>query len=1056
MPIREIANGRSEEDEGNAEPKVDIVAVHGLNPLNKENHAFDTWQKSDGTGNGHLWLRDTFPTAQPNARIFLYSYDSRPTFSENKDRFIQEASLLLEWISVKREKDPKRPLIFIGHSLGGILIKQALVNAHANPEYREVKEATRCLAFFGTPHGGPSDDLGIRFAKACVAIVHALPGIPSNDIMEALKKGSLFSDVLQENWRHQLGQYSIVSFYEGRGNVVPRESATIGLPGDREKMIKIDASHSNMCRFDPNMEEDCDNYELVERNLKRLCDIALRPIRATLEKDINDLLASLRKHAANPRALKISEAHHNTFEWIWTPSKDRTGFTDWLTSDLGLLWLNGKPGSGKSTLIKYLATHTRSLKTLQDIQRTQAPVVVPFYFSDQGAEHEKSFVGFLHSIIYQILFRCEDLRPLILPIFEDVKARSVTVLQGRDWKRVEDGTWTQAELESALEVIIKRSQVERSICLFIDGLDECSEIKARDLDFLSRITSSQKRPLTIKACIASRPLNSIQLRMVHYPSIELQKWTTDDISTYVFDRLDQTTRLVWNQALPESELDQKIIPEVVKRASGIFTWVKIAVDELSLGLEQGDTSQELFDKLSGLPSALKELYTKMIDDIPDAYLHDTCNYFRLILSWPGIPNLIEFTLAAHPEEGAKGDTVLPWGDIRPHKRDQICRNMRRRLQSRCKGLLDLVPDDPRQPCLDHEGISFKGLSFTHGTAKSYVTRKGFLEELEARANQKNLKEPNVALALYWFQTIKYDSWLYKPITGERSFETLYLILRQTWDVEVKTGHSLREFLDDLNKLWENACLHLQTTNSAVWHVPNERLWRETNNNWSDMFLQQFAHKWGTFGFPPGSNFDCLAVASNLIFYIQDKIEDGSINGSYARQLVPFAVTSTPKGKRPKAATNMVSLLLTHHSLSSSLPRGHLLWGPALQMNPTNIITVIRDLLERGASPNEMIVFGAYSGTALHQLVSLFSGNMGELGLWVQEWLDIGGNFHARDSNGDSVLDLILHKKPGLRRHIFHNTTFLEDEKNRAVDSGDLDFEEIGQLDGPSAKRPRLT
>lgn len=37
--------------------------------------------------------------------------------------------------------------------------------------------------------------------------------------MEALKKGSLFSDSLQTQWRHQLDRYKIVTFYEGIGNV---------------------------------------------------------------------------------------------------------------------------------------------------------------------------------------------------------------------------------------------------------------------------------------------------------------------------------------------------------------------------------------------------------------------------------------------------------------------------------------------------------------------------------------------------------------------------------------------------------------------------------------------------------------------------------------------------------------------------------------------------------------------------------------------------------------------------------------------------------------------
>jgi hypothetical protein len=75
------------------------------------------------------------------------------------------------------------------------------------------------LMFFGTPHSGPTNDLKVKFGKACVGIAQSMPWKVSNDIMEALKKGSLFSDVLQEHWRHQLEQYQIISFYEGIGNV---------------------------------------------------------------------------------------------------------------------------------------------------------------------------------------------------------------------------------------------------------------------------------------------------------------------------------------------------------------------------------------------------------------------------------------------------------------------------------------------------------------------------------------------------------------------------------------------------------------------------------------------------------------------------------------------------------------------------------------------------------------------------------------------------------------------------------------------------------------------
>jgi len=133
--------------------------------------------------------------------------------------------------------------------------------------------------------------LQVSFGKACVSILQSVPGNPSNDIMEALKNGSLYSDILKENWRHQLEKYRIVSFYEGIGNVcimfplvispnflqlVPRESAIFGLPGDRENVVKLDAKHENMCRFDPLNQTDKKNYFYVEGNISELVAAAIK------------------------------------------------------------------------------------------------------------------------------------------------------------------------------------------------------------------------------------------------------------------------------------------------------------------------------------------------------------------------------------------------------------------------------------------------------------------------------------------------------------------------------------------------------------------------------------------------------------------------------------------------------------------------------------------------------------------------------------------------------------------------------------------------------------
>jgi hypothetical protein len=57
---------------------------------------------------------------------------------------------------------------------------------------------------------------------------------------------------------------------------VPRDSAVIGLSGEREHAVRLNAEHSDMCRFDLSIQNDEDNYQLVEANLEELCTEALK------------------------------------------------------------------------------------------------------------------------------------------------------------------------------------------------------------------------------------------------------------------------------------------------------------------------------------------------------------------------------------------------------------------------------------------------------------------------------------------------------------------------------------------------------------------------------------------------------------------------------------------------------------------------------------------------------------------------------------------------------------------------------------------------------------
>lgn len=237
-------------------PEIDLVFVHGLNPFSNQNHAYDTWTHQ----NGRCWLYHFLPDDIPEARIWIFGYNSNVATDVSEARIKDHADVLLDRLQQKRKEGRRHgdiPIIFVGHSLGGLVIKQALLNARDNSFFNPVSKSTYGLVFFGTPHqggrGGAFGSLAARIAKFVSA------DRADNDLLECLKANSLFTQEASERFSHQLENYKVISFFETKPMklgvrgiseiVVDRQSAVLNLGGSRERREALNADHSAMCKI---------------------------------------------------------------------------------------------------------------------------------------------------------------------------------------------------------------------------------------------------------------------------------------------------------------------------------------------------------------------------------------------------------------------------------------------------------------------------------------------------------------------------------------------------------------------------------------------------------------------------------------------------------------------------------------------------------------------------------------------------------------------------------------------------------------------------------------
>ena len=125
---------------------VDVLAVPGLG-----GHPYGSFVDK---GDGHMWLSESLPRDMPTARVMIYGYESGLQDSTSFAGLDDLAGSLRAALCHLLESGEQRRLILIGHSLGGLLIKEALIQmTESNSGLDQARRIVGAL-FFGVPNDG--------------------------------------------------------------------------------------------------------------------------------------------------------------------------------------------------------------------------------------------------------------------------------------------------------------------------------------------------------------------------------------------------------------------------------------------------------------------------------------------------------------------------------------------------------------------------------------------------------------------------------------------------------------------------------------------------------------------------------------------------------------------------------------------------------------------------------------------------------------------------------------------------------------------------------------
>ncbi|KAK3305963.1 uncharacterized protein B0T15DRAFT_215122 [Chaetomium strumarium] len=552
----------------------------------------------------------------PQARVLCFQYNGLigRAGARSVVNIRSLATALLYHIDLHRCQpvEASRPIIFVGHSLGGVIIKQAFTLAHnESGRYKHLAEATCGIMFFATPHRSALDEKGRDYAERLLIAVGTY-GLkrrmkhvpwprtsvvePTPRMLQGIQRhsGNLLTYITTDFLNKLAKTVTIVNFIEENETewlktaVVSDEEAD--LDQERADSQYLAGDHIGICKFSAGEDE---HFRTVHESLKRMAeepDVHVQQIRQAMGSTEtrqsrvtpNELLRSLctddfHRYSSNIHPTK------GTGRWI----EEKPAFQAFQQGAEPKLWIYGEPATGKT----YLAKH------ITNSMRIRGNVRVLECFLDVQKPARNSCEAILRSTIHQVARGNPALSARI--------GTAASTLGSRNWT-----------LESLTElwpqVMTEAVELGGNVVIVLDGFDG---IPPRDQEvFLDSIEQYEQRVSTrfrpsLRILILSRWCPTLDAPKRGFTAYQVQECDTKaDIRTTVKRELS----LFAHHCQYSEQFQETLCDAIAEGAKGIYLWATVMIADIEIWMPGED---QLRARLQRLPRTLAELYDSILGSI---------------------------------------------------------------------------------------------------------------------------------------------------------------------------------------------------------------------------------------------------------------------------------------------------------------------------------------------------------------------------------------------------------------------------------------------------------